>query len=333
MGILYLTEPGTQLNYNGGRVIATLSGVEQIKLPLSHVEGVVVSTGVHLTEAVTAQFLDSAVPVTYISSRGKYFGHLETSKAVNIERQIKQFEWLRHPSFRLDLSRKVIDAKVRNSFVVVREFARHHPDVEVDSYGREIRMLRQRIAQTQNIAVLLGIEGHAAKLHFERLNQLIKPEFRFAGRTRHPPKDPFNSMLSYGYTLLLHDFNTALRVHGLHPYLGFLHEPRNGHPSLASDMMELWRPVLVDAFVVHLANRNTFHISDFETTSEGGVYLNKDASKTFVTRYEERVKRTKQGRGEATEFSYRLTIENQVRDLVRAIESEDPTQYQPYLLS
>lgn len=114
----------------------------------------------------------------------------------------------------------------------------------------------------------MGCEGNAAKNYFAALPKLVQPEFRFSGRTKQPPKDAFNSMLSLGYTMLLYEIYSEIENRGLTPYIGFLHSDRDGHPALASDLMEEWRSVIVDSAVLSLVQGGEIHISQFTEDEE-----------------------------------------------------------------
>jgi CRISPR-associated protein Cas1 len=313
-------------------MMVKLGTVELLQVPINQIEGIIVYSGVDLSNRLITILLENAIPVTFLSTRGKYFGRLETVKTVNIDRQIKQFELMKDDNFNLKLSRRVISAKVKNSLTVIKEFSRHHPAFDIDTVKDEICIILRNIENCENLSSLIGYEGQAARIHYSSLSALVNEDYKFSGRSRQPPRDPFNSMLSYGYTLLMFDTYTHLQAHGLNPYLGFLHKPKNGHAALASDLMELWRSVLVDAFVLHQANRNVFKVADFETDDRGGVYLNNDKSKLFLRRYEDRVKRTKRGIDGKEEFCYRLALEKMVLSYVRSVEFADPEMFETYLL-
>jgi CRISPR-associated protein Cas1 len=224
----------------------------------------------------------------------------------------------------------LIEAKIRNSRTVIREFARYQSasiDLETDALSDCIK----QVNTAGSIEGIMGIEGSAAKSYFRALSRLTHPEFRFNGRSRNPPRDPFNAMLSYGYMLLFNDILTILQIHGLHSYVGFLHQLRNGHPALVSDLMEEWRPILVDSFCMHLVNRRTFKTTDFNSEN-GGVYLSKDQAKIYLERYEERIKKIHLNDEQKVEFNYRTQLENQVLLLVKSIEENDPSIYVPFLI-
>jgi CRISPR-associated protein Cas1 len=194
-----------------------------------------------------------------------------------------------------------------------------------------MKKIKEKIETASSIEQIMGYEGTASRKYFEGLSFLIKREFHFNGRTRMPPKDPFNSLLSFGYTLLLYEAYTAVLNKGLHPYAGIMHKDRQGHPALASDLIEEWRPVIVDSLSFSLLEKRTFKKEDFiENEEKGGVYLNKNQTKRFIKEFERKL-RTEARYIESIEgrMSFRRALQHQAGMLVKAIEKRDPSLYNP----
>jgi len=181
---------------------------------------------------------------------------------------------------------------------------------------------------------LMGNEGMAARYYFDGLSALVEPEFLFSGRSKQPPKDAFNSLLSFAYTLLLYDIYTAAVNRGLHPYAGFFHSDKRGHPALCSDLMEEWRAVLADSLALYVTSRGIIKKEHFqEPDHDGGIYLNGDASKTYIGEYEKKVRTQSQYLAYADfPVSFRRAIEMQCQRLAKAIEEGDPEIYQPVVI-
>ncbi len=332
MGILYLTTEGSKVRKDGGR-IAVCVGNERInEIPIEQVDAVVVFTGAHLTEDLMVEFLKRGTAVTFLSSRGQYYGRLEPVQSVDVLRQMRQATLTEDDEFCLGISKEFITSKIQNQITVLRWFYKNRPDLS-NSNLESLKVLCNKIKDASSINEVVGYEGSAAKTYFSCISTLCNPEFKFTARTRQPPKDAFNSMLSYGYTLLMYEIYTILGKHGLYPYFGFMHRPKRGHPALASDLMEEWRPVIVDAFVLHLANKGSYKSIDFETDSaSGGVFLCKEQSRDFLKRYEKRVITQIKSDDEGSEqgFNYRLQIDKQVTMLAKAIDAGDYKLYKAY---
>lgn len=332
MGILYLTTEGSKVRKDGGRIVVCVGNERVNEIPIEQVDAVVVFTGAHLTEELMVEFLKRGTAVTFLSSRGQYYGRLEPVQSVDVLRQMRQAALTENEDFCLGISKEFISSKIHNQITVLRWFFKNRPDLS-NSDLDALKVLHNKIKESGSINEVVGYEGNAAKIYFSCLSTLCNPEFKFAGRTRQPPKDAFNSMLSYGYTLLMYEIYTILGKHGLYPYFGFLHRPKRGHPALASDLMEEWRPVIVDAFVLHLANKGSYKSIDFEVDSaSGGVFLCKEQSRDFLKRYEKRVITQIKNNDEDSEqvFNYRLQIDKQVTMLAKAIDEGDYRLYKSY---
>ena len=332
MGILYLTTEGSKVRKNGGRIVVSVGNENINEIPIEQVDAVVVFTGAHLTEELMVEFLRRGTAVTFLSSRGQYYGRLEPVQSVDVLRQMKQSRLTDNDEFCLGISKEFISSKIHNQITVLRWFFKIRPDSNANGL-ETLKILYNKVKNARSINEIIGYEGNAAKNYFSCLSSLCNPEFRFTERTRQPPKDAFNSMLSYGYTLLMYEIYTIISKHGLYPYFGFMHRPKRGHPALASDLMEEWRPVIVDAFVLHLANKGSFKSIDFETDyASGGVFLCKEQSREFLKRYEKRVLTQIKSCDEESGavFNYRIQIDKQVTMIAKAIDAGDYNLYKSY---
>jgi len=331
--ILYLSEPGSVLRKKGGRYVIELNDNKIGEIPAEKLEAVVLFSGAHITSPCMVSLFEMGIPVTWLSSRGKFFGRTELTTHVNIERQREQFRRGEDKEFCLALARKFIKAKIRNSLVLLRRYNRNLDLSTVRNIIDEIQKNINSVDAAPNISVLNGLEGYTSRLYFQALSEMVRDEFKFKGRNRQPPTDPFNSLLSFGYTLLMYEIYTAIINRGLHPYMGFLHRIKRGHPALASDLMEEWRAALVDALVLSHIQRGSVSWEDFDVdTNEGGVYLRKTASRTFIKKFEERLRTKSKYISDIEPVSFRDAIDHQVMLLVKAIEAADPELYKPVLL-
>ncbi len=332
--MLYLVEEGACLRKQHSRLVIT-KGTETIReVPIEKVDAVVIFSGTHLTSPCAEFLLEKGIPVTFLSARGKFFGRLESTRHVNIIRQRLQFMRAENDSFSLELAKRFIYGKIKNNQVLLRRYNRYALLPEVENTVGEMNGVLRSVESVKSREKLNGIEGYAGNLYFRALGKMSKNGYNFLKRTRQPPEDPFNSMLSFGYTLLMYELYTAIVNRGLHPYMGFLHRPRSGHPALASDLMEEWRPVIVDSLVLKIIHGNEIKVSDFNPPdAERGVYLTKDGSRLFIKKYMEKMEvknkyLSKEGFGQ----SYRETLAIQVSLLVDAVESGNPEQYSPLLI-
>jgi len=233
--------------------------------------------------------------LSYLTERGRFLARVQGPVSGNVLLRREQYRRADDPEASADLARSFVSAKVANSRVVLQRVLRDHAErvagIPVQkSVGTLARVLKD-LAHAESIDSVRGLEGDAAHAYFGVFDDLImhqKDDFRFAGRTRRPPTDAVNSLLSFLYTLLVHDAASALEAVGLDPQVGFLHRDRPGRPGLALDMMEEFRAFLADRLVLSLVNRRQVRRAGFETRETGGVYMDESTRKTILTAYQER---------------------------------------------
>lgn len=176
----------------------------------------------------------------------------------------------------------------------------------------------------------MGLEGYSSALYYHSFRRLLKYDLGFVSRVKRPPRDPVNSLLSFGYTLLVYGVQAAVRTVGLDPFLGFLHSTEYSKPSLALDIMEEFRPIIVDSVVLRIVNMGVLTAGDFEKAEDpdGMVRLKPEAIKTFLQYYEERVQTEAVHPVMNITVSYRRCFELQARQLARVITGQEK-EYQP----
>lgn len=221
-------------------------------------------------------------------------------------------------------------AKLKNQSVVLRRYERSK-GVSVDEMQKMLRICQKKVDSCGKISEMIGYEGQGAKYYFAGLAQCVKEEFRFDGRSRRPPRDEFNSMLSLGYSILMNEVYAKIEMKGLNPYFGFLHRDAEKHPTLASDLMEEWRAVIVDATVMSMINGHEIEKGDFTFHLEQpGCYLSKNGMKKYLNKLEKKLQ-TEVRYLTYIDYSvsFRQAIALQINQLVKAIETEDVSCYEP----
>ena len=333
MTTIYLTEHGSVLSRRENKLIISQSQ-EMIKdCPIEKVEGIVLIGSASITSPLMTELMERDITLTWISSSGKFYGRLEPSRSVNIERQMLQFKKAEDEDFSLAMSKKWIDAKLRNSITMLNRWSREREGLDTSEQIKKIKETIEKISYSSSLENLRGLEGYGSKCYFEALKLIIPPQYNFKERNRQPPRDPFNSLLSFAYTLLIYEIYTAITLKGLHPYRSFLHSPRRGHPALASDLMEEWRALFADALAMHCLSHRIVSEEDFTTLPEskgGGVYLTQNANKKFISQFEKRL-RSYNRYLDYIEYpaTFRESMAFQVGSLVKAIENNDPNIYRP----
>lgn len=331
MSSLYVNESGAVIFVEGGYFCVTQKNGLVRKIPKELLESITLFGNSSITTPCIQECLRRGVQVNYFSGKGAYYGRLSSTRHVNGERLRQQVHACEKPSFRLPLARKITTAKIRNQCVVLRRYQRNQ-NTSVDTDIKTMKQMEHRVERAQTVEELMGVEGMAARTYFSALSQLVTPAFAFQGRSRQPPRDPFNAMLSLGYTLLMYEIYAEIENRGLSPYIGFYHSIHAGHPCLASDLMEEWRAVVVDAAVMSLVQGNEISVDQFEQDPDGeGILLRPDAMRIFIRKLEKKfegnVKYLKEYACSLRRCFYLQTV-----DFAKAVEQGDAGLYQPVVI-
>ena len=331
MSYLYVNNQGSTVAVDGGYFTVTQPDGLVRKIPSATLEYIAAFGNINFTTKAIQECIKNGVVVNFFSKNGTFFGKIESANNVKIGRQRQQFKLSGKTEFALELSKRIISAKIHNQLVVLGRYADN--EKFADNF-KQIKLAEKAVINCGDVNELLGHEGNAAKNYFYVLGNTVEDEFKFSRRTRQPPKDAFNSMLSLGYTLIMHETYGAILGKGLSPYAGFLHQDHEKHPTLASDLMEEWRAVLIDSLVLSLVQGHEISIKDFYTDDEtGAVLLDKTAFSIFIKKYERKMNTETKYLGYVDyKTSFRRAIYLQVNSLAQAIESEDTSLYCPIRL-
>lgn len=331
MCYVYLSDDGAKLRKRGNRFMVTREDEVLLELPEESLEGLVLTNSVHLSSQAAVSLLQRGVPTTWISTHGKFFGRLESTRHVDVFRQRRQVLAV-GSDFALQFSKRIISAKVHNQLIILRRSVRYMECVQpsVEKALAKLQIIKRKVASVENVRRLMGYEGLAVRYYFQALGQTMPEDFAFKVRSKRPPLDEFNALLSFGYTLVQDEVYTALCNHGLNPYFGMMHALKNGHAALASDLMEEWRAVLIDSMVIALVRHNEIKKEHFEHKEDGAVYLNADGRRIFWQAYEKKLHTcNKYLEGE---HSYRSSINLQVRRFADALMADEADIYEPIQL-
>ncbi|MFC4624737.1 type I-C CRISPR-associated endonuclease Cas1c [Daeguia caeni] len=296
LNTLYVTTEGASLRKDGENLVAEVEGIETGRVPLHMLSAVVVFGAVLITPALMAALASASITLTFLSRHGRFAARLEGPTSGNILLRRAQYRACDAP---LDIVRSIVVGKVANQRAVLMRALRDYGNEYVAGERIMITGVTERLAQIlrraelsdDTLERLRGSEGEAANLYFSVFDLLIRspdPELRWNGRSRRPPLDPINALLSFLYTLLTHDCRSALESVGLDPAAGFLHRDRPGRPSLALDLMEELRPVFADRLALSLVNRRQLRAGDFVTQESGAVVMRDEARRTVLTAWQER---------------------------------------------
>jgi CRISPR-associated protein Cas1 len=337
MSTLYLVQQGTVLQKEQGRFVISNRATHQgdttkpLEIPIREVEQILVFGNIQLSTAAISVCLEQQIPVIFLTQLGDYKGHLWSNEYCDLSLEAAQFGRRHDLNFQLAMAQQIVFGKVLNSKLTLLRLDRRR---RVDGMRGKVLRLDQylnAIQQSQDLNELRGHEGNAARLYFGALGQLISnPAFSLTGRNRRPPRDPVNSLLSFGYTLLFNNVMSLILAEGLNPYLGNLHRSDRKQPHLASDLTEEFRAPVVDSLVMALVNQKVLRPTDFTYPNEqGGVYLEEAGRRVFLKQFEERISSEVSHPAVQHKVSLRRAIQLQVQQYKRCLT--DSVLYEPFI--
>lgn len=288
MGTAYVLQPDAFIGKTDERLTVKFNKETIMDVPLIKVDGVVVLGRATVSPAVVTELLERRIPLSFLTQTGRYLGRLEPEVTKNIFVRKSQWQAAGESSRAIHVVRGFVRGKLKNYRNSLLRKERECPNINLSAEIARLEAAIAPIERTASIDSLRGLEGAGSAAYFGCFNQLIKGSlFQFEARRRRPPTDPVNALLSFGYSLLRHDVQGAVNIVGFDPYLGYLHVERYGRPSLALDLMEEFRPLVVDAIVLSLINKRSLAPDDFTTEPiSGAVSLTKEGLHTFLRAYE-----------------------------------------------
>ena len=328
MATLYVTEQGARIEKEYRRLLVTKHDDVLLAVPLGRVSEVVLVGGVGATTPALLMLLDAGIPLSFVTRTGKLRGRLTPPSPKNLPLRHAQYDRARDPDFCLAVGRAIVDGKLRNSRALAYRIRRSRPQIAA-AWLERIERAVARVAQADDLDTLRGIEGAAAKAYFQVLRGALRPEMTFEKRTRRPPRDPANSLLSLGYTLLTQNLMTACEVVGLDPYDGFFHADKYGRPALALDLVEEFRGPVVDSVVQLVINKRMIGPQDFTERQGGGVYLSDRGLRKFLRQYTRRLNTAILHPRYGRRLTYQRIFEVQARLLAKTIQGE-LDKYRPF---
>lgn len=338
LNTLYVTTEGAALSKDGENLVVSIEGVERLRVPFHMLASVVVFGAVLITPPLIGACAAAGITLVLLDRAGRFQARVEGPIGGNVLLRRAQYRASEAPEA---IVRGFVSGKISNQRAVLARALRDHGEgwegearAEVEAVVERLaRLLRAVALGRAGLDELRGLEGEAARLYFSvfgRLSRSPDPEIRFVGRSRRPPLDAVNALLSFLYTMLVHDCRSALEGVGLDPAVGFLHRDRPGRPSLALDLMEELRPVLADRLALALLNGRQLRARDFEFRDGGAVMLADEGRKTVLAAWVERKKEERRHPFLDEPASYGLVPHLQAQLLARHLRG-DLDGYPPWL--
>lgn len=290
-----MTVDDAYLHRDGEQVVVKVAREERLRLPIHTLGGIVCFGPVMASPFLLQLAAEKGVCVTFLSQNGRFMARVEGPVRGNVLLRREQYRRADDLQASAAIARSIVTAKIHNSRLVLQRALRDHGSSmdqnAVSSAVGRIARVASRLVACEQLDQVRGHEGEAADIYFSVFDHLIvaqKESMKFRGRTRRPPLDPVNALLSFVYTLLVHDVRGALETVGLDPAVGFLHRDRPGRPSLALDLMEEFRPLLADRLVLSMINRQQVNASGFRQTESGGWTMEDATRKEVLLAWQKR---------------------------------------------
>jgi CRISPR-associated protein Cas1 len=333
MGTIYITQDDAFIGKIDERVQVKADKKQLLDVPFIKVDGLVILGRANFSPALVTELLNRKIPLSFLTSTGKYLGRLEPELTKNIFVRKAQWSVTNNSVHALHIVSGFIRGKLKNyrNLIQLRNRQSSHPQLE--KAIEQIQSIIDSLDSKDNIDSLRGLEGAGSAIYFGCFNLLIKNSlFEFKTRVRRPPTDNVNSLLSLGYALLRHDVQSAINIVGFDPYLGYLHVPHYGRPALALDLMEEFRPLITDAVVLSAINNQKLTPDDFISEPlSNAVSLTKEGLKIFLRLYEEKKQSKFKHPVLGKQCTYQEAFEIQARLLAKYLMSETD-KYPPLII-
>ncbi len=292
LNTVYVTNESAYLSLDGENLVCKIDGEERLRIPFENVENIVCFNYIGCSPALMGKCVGKTIPINFISPQGKFLAKVCGETKGNVFLRVAQIDRFREAG--IELSQNTMAAKFSNCRQVLRRTIHDNPGLREDSEIKNVmEVLEQgieKVFRAETIEEIMGIEGNCARSYFSVFDKMItnpKATFSFEYRTKRPPLDPVNAVLSFVYTLMTSEFAASLETVGLDSYIGFCHSLRSGRSSLACDLVEETRCV-VERFVLTLLNLQIIGENDFERQISGAVWLNDDGRKKVLARWQEK---------------------------------------------
>jgi len=333
MPVLYLIEQGSRLHKDGELFTVTKDDEVLQKIHAIEVEQVIVLGNVSLTTPVIDYLLQQGIDCVFCNKYGKFHGRLISTETRLGLLRLRQAEAIIDGDKKLAIAKSFVSGKLQNYRTILLRYRRELEIPQLDDTISTLETSLTSLEDCSEISSLHGIEGNASASYYRSFREILKSDLGFTARKRRPPPDPINSMLSFGYTLLAYNMQAAVSIVGLDPFLGFLHSVEQPRPNLALDLMEEFRPIIVDSLVLWLVNTGVMTEKDFQRPEEEGkmVIITNDGVKNFLHHYETRVQSKIHHPRAGGQTTYRHCFELQARELANFILNRTPG-YKPFLV-
>lgn len=325
------------VNYHNEHLVLTrLQQGERIEVraPLRDLDAAVIVGRPYVTMPVLHSLMRRGIPAYFLSTKGRWVGALTPDNNLNAARRLLQYQRASEDSFRLLNARAAAAAKIRNSRRVIQRLAANRGEANseaVQTVCSQLERSMEAVMEAMTPSALRGVEGLAAARYFDALSACFPPEMPFHERSRRPPRNAANALLSWTYAIVLSELDACARSHGLDVGFGFLHEMAHGRPALSLDLLEPFRAPVADLLVLHLLNHRVLGPDNFEVhPDDGGTYLAESGRKKFFLSYEQAMTRQFKCKKEEAHTDFRRLMDQNVCAYLIALQNG--TAYEPFFM-
>jgi CRISPR-associated protein Cas1 len=337
LNVLYVQNQGAFLSLENDTLRVKIDDETKLRLPLLRLQGIVLFGQVSITPFLIQRCAQDGRTLIWMTRYGRFCARLEGEVNGNVLLRRAQHKALSREGWPEQLARQIVAGKIQNSRNGVMRSARDASDTTVketlNGVAAALAKVLLRLKDAGDLNTIRGMEGEAASLYFSVFNQMLRvedPAFTFRGRTRRPPRDPTNAILSFLYSLLSAECAAALEAAGLDPQVGYLHTLRPGRPALALDLMEELRAPFADRLALSLVNRRQLQAKHFEEIPGGGIYLTDEGRRLLLAAYQERKEMEVDHRVLKEKIPWGLVPQVQARLLARHLRN-DLKEYLPFI--
>lgn len=295
LNTLYITMPDVYLSVSGENIVITQEEKTLVRYPFHNLEDIVLFSYLGMSPKLVQKCMEHDIGICYLTPTGRFIARMKSESKGNILLRRKQYRVADQPETSLLISKNIIAAKIYNERWTVERYIRQYGERIDTGHLKEISQklsdFMKKAYAVKDVDELRGIEGSAQAVYFSGFDDMVlnqKEDFKFEIRSRRPPLNPINAMLSYVYAILSNETASALESCGLDAYAGFMHTDRPGRTSLALDLVEEFRAPIADRFVLSLINTNQVKGSDFLYQDNGSVQMSEDCRKKIIKLWQER---------------------------------------------
>lgn len=326
MNYLYVCTQGAGIAYRDRRIVVQKEERVLASAPIEPLECIEIYGNVQITTQAMQACIKHRINVGMFSATGFYIGNLISAENLfGVTLGYAQTTRTRDRDFCIQMARKMIEAKIHNQKVILRKYT----DAQTKDVSNAILYITTMQKKIATVHEIMGIEGSVARMYFHTLGTAFDEEFAFAKRSRRPAADPYNALINFGYAVLQSQIFGKLILRGIHPCMGMVHSNRDNKHALVFDMMEEWRPVIVDSLAIHCLQSHRIRKEHFVYDAAGGVKLTTDGMKIYRKLIEEKYETQSSYVRENMNSSFRSVLKYQVDRMADALLANNPELYVP----